>query len=451
MSLMPVKMNKKCLKRWTILLLTSGWVLQGFGQEILTLKDAIRIGLENNYSIIIQKNEAEIAANNNTLGNAGFLPTVNLTGTQNNTITNTHQETFSSGAKDITGATNRTLNAGIQLTWTLFDGFSMFAGKNMLKIMEEMGETQTRITVENTLSSIIQTYYGIIQQQKLIAVLEDAAALSLERKKIMEARISLGSGSELQFLQATVDLNADSINLIRERSVLQKSMADLNRLLARSPEITFIPADSIKLQTRLNYDSLLAKTRGQNRELQMARNNLSLSNFALKDIRSQRYPRLNFNAGYSYSQLRSETGFLQYNRSLGPSFGVSLSYSLFNGFNVNREIQNARLDLNTMENYLLQTDLSLHTSLYQQYNDYLTNLRIVDMELINREVARENVEVAFAKYRLGTINDIELRETQKKYIDAQYQLLLSQFQAKNAEIELLRISGELFKVLSVGF
>jgi len=104
-----------------------------------------------------------------------------------------------------------------------------------------------------------------------------------------------------------------------------------------------------------------------------------------------------------------------------------------------------------MENYLKDTDLGLHTDLYKIYNDYITNLRIVDIELINQDVAKENVNVAFEKYRLGSINDIELRETQKKYIDAQYQLLVSQFQAKKAEVELLRISGELMRVLSLEF
>ena len=425
-------------------------VCSGFhlsGQEILTLPDAVRIGLENNYSIIIQKNDAQITSNNNTLGNAGFLPAVTLNATQNNTITNTHQETFSSGAKDITGATNRSLNAGVQLSWTLFDGFSMFVGKNMLNILEEMGETEARITIENTLSSIILNYFGIIQQQKLIQVLEDAAALSLERKNMMQARIDLGSGSELMLLQSTVDLNTDSINLIRETASMQQTMADLNRLLARNPEIRFSLADSIVLNESLSIDSLLVKSKAQNSDLLIAHNNVALNSLAIKDAQSQRYPKLNLNAGYNFNQLNSETGYLQYNRSLGPSFGLSLTYPLFNGFNINRNIKNAKVELNTMENYLKDTDLGIHTELYKLYIDYTTNLRIVGIELLNQEVARKNVDVAFEKYRLGSINDIELRETQKKYIDAQYQLLLSQFQAKKAEIELLRISGDLVKIL----
>jgi outer membrane protein len=439
------------IKKFLFLLVV---VCSGFhlsGQEILTLPDAVRIGLENNYSIIIQKNDAQIASNNNTIGNAGFLPAVTLNATQNNTITNTHQETFSSGAKDISGATNRSLNAGVQLSWTLFDGFSMFVGKNMLNILEEMGETEARIAIENTLTSIILSYYGIIQEQKLIQVLQDAAALSLERKNIMEARIALGAGSELMLLQSTVDLNTDSINLIRETASVQQTMADLNRLLARNPEILFSLADSIVLNDALSFDSLLTKSKAQNSDLLLAHNNVALNSLAVKDARSQRYPKLNLNAGYNYNQLNSETGYLQYNRSLGPSFGLSLTYPLFDGFNINRTIKNAKVELNTMENYLKDTDLGIHTELYKIYIDYITNLRIVGIELLNQEVARENVDVAYEKYRLGSINDIELRETQKKYIDAQYQLLLSQFQAKKAEVELLRISGELVRVLSSEF
>jgi outer membrane protein TolC len=190
------------------------------------------------------------------------------------------------------------------------------------------------------------------------------------------------------------------------------------------------------------------KTRSQNNELLIARNNVYLNEYAVKDYQSLRYPKLNLNAGYNYNYLKSESGYLKSNRSVGPSFGLSLSYPLFDGFNISREIKNAKVELNTMENYLKDTDLGLHTDLYKLYNDYITNLRVVGIELINQEVARENVEVAFEKYRLGSINDIELRETQKKYIDAQYQLLLSQFQAKKAEVELLRISGELVKVLN---
>lgn len=435
-------MNKQILK----LVMIPGFMLGSLSvpaQEMLPLSKAIETGLQNNFDIMISRNDAEIAGNNNTLGNAGFLPSVNLTGNQNNTITKTHQETATGSVKDISGATNRTLNAGVQLTWTLFDGFSMFVNRNSLGILERMGETEARLTVENAVTEIILGYYGMVQQQKLIQVLEDAAALSRERKAIMETKFSLGAGSELTLLQSAVDLNVDSINLLQAMTTLEQARADFNHLLARDPDVAFVLTDSITAGELLSYDQLLELAGSQNTALQLSRYRLDLNMNNIKDLQSQRYPRLNLNAAYSYSQLNSQTGFLEYNRSLGPSFGLSLSYPIFDGFNVNRSIKNARIEMNTGEILLKSVDLGVRNDIYKQYTGYLSNLKIVEIEMTNQDVARRNVEVAYEKYRLGSLNDIELRETQKKYIDAQYQLLLSQFLVKRAEVELLRLSGGL--------
>lgn len=417
------------------------------GQEILTLRRAIEIGLQNNYSILIGENTVAIAENNNTIGNAGFLPVVNLNGTQNTSITNTYQETFQGTVRDVTGAKNTTLNAGVQLTWTLFDGLSMFVNKDMLNTLEAMGQTEARLIIENTVSQIIQGYYGIIQQERLVLVLRDAAALSLQRKNIMEARMSLGAGSGLMLLQSTVDLNTDSINLIRAEANVQQTRAEFNRLLALPPDIPFTLADSIDLNFNLSYDSLLANAREQNTDLLLARYNLQMSELSVRNEQALRYPRLNLNASYNYNQLQAETGFAKYNQSLGPSFGLTLTYPIFDGFNVNRAIKNARIDMQSSELQVKGVDLGVQNAIFNLWVDYLTNLKVVAIELVNQDVARENVSIAFEKYQLGTINDIELRETQKKYIDAQYELLLSQFQAKQAEVELLKVSGGLGSLL----
>jgi outer membrane protein len=425
------------------LMMGLSWFLKASPQDTLTLFQAVQIGLENNYSIIIQKNNAQIATNNNTAGHAGFLPEVTLNATQNNTITTTHQDMFNGTSKDVTAAHGRSFNAGIQLTWTLFDGFSMFTNKSTLDVLEQMGETEARLTVENTVSAIIRNYYGIIQQQKMVQVLRDAVGLSLQRKQIAEAKLVLGSGSRPMLLQSTVDLNSDSTNLLNEMASLQGYKADLNRLLGRDPETAYTIVDTIILDNILSYGSLLEKARSQNAELTIAEHNKELSLLALKSARSQRYPSLAFQAGYSYNRLNSQTGFLEFNRSIGPSYGLTVSYPIFNGMNVSRDIHNAKIGISNSGYQFQDTESDIHTNLFKLFTGYTTSVQVVRLQSVNQDVARENVDVAFEKYRLGTINDIDLRETQKKFIDAQYQLLLSQFQAKEAEIELLRISGEL--------
>ncbi|MEI7896243.1 MAG: TolC family protein [bacterium] len=414
-------------------------------QEVISLQKALETGLKNNYSITLQQNDARIAGNNNTIGNAGFLPSLDLNASQNNTISTTHQEQFSGTVKDVANGKSNTLNVGAQLNWTLFDGLNMFVSKKMLGVLEDLGENGTRIVVEGTVSDISLTYYGIIQMKKLVRVARDAVDLSMQRKRIAAAKVSLGSGSQLMLLQSTVDLNADSTRLIRQLVILANTHADLNQLLARDPATPFEIHDSILLGLPRPYDTILAEASRQNSQLIAARLNQSLSSLGVRQAQSDRYPRLNLTAGYNYGTLSSQSGFLQYNRSYGPSYGLTLTYSLFNGFNVNRAVKNAKILMNSGEIEVQDAMLVLQTNLYKIHREFLANLEIVKMQLANVEVAGENVNIAFEKYKLGSINDIELREIQQKLIDAEYQLISSQVEAKKAEVELDRLSGELLK------
>jgi outer membrane protein TolC len=417
----------------------------GHTQEVLSLPQALRLGLKNNYSIILQQNDAQIAKNNNTPGNAGFLPSIDLTASQNNIISTTHQEQFSGTVKDVTNGKSNSLNTGAQLNWTLFDGLNMFVNRKMLGVLEDLGQNGTRIVVEGTVSDISLTYYGIIQMKKLVRVAQDAVDLSMQRKRIAAAKVSLGAGSQLMLLQSTVDLNADSTRLIRQMVILAGTRADLNQLLCRDPSMPFDIYDSIQLSVPKPYDTLLAVAMRQNSMLTAARLNQDLTRLGVRQAQSDRYPQINFNAGYSYGTLNSQSGFLKYNQSYGPSYGLSLSYNLFNGFNVNRAVKNAKILMNSGEIQVEDAWLSLRTNLYKIHEEFLANLEIVRLQLANVDVARENVTIAFEKYKLGSINDIELREIQQKQIDAEYQLISSQFEAKKAEVELDRLTGELLR------
>jgi outer membrane protein len=59
-----------------------------FAQDSLSIERAILIGLENNFQIQISNKEAAIAANNNSWGQAGAYPSINLNAFANGAITN---------------------------------------------------------------------------------------------------------------------------------------------------------------------------------------------------------------------------------------------------------------------------------------------------------------------------------------------------------------------------
>ncbi|MFH1159711.1 MAG: TolC family protein [bacterium] len=430
---------------WVVLLLLFPGT--SFSQNPVTLKEAIATGLKNNYSILLQINEAEIAANNNTLGNAGFLPSLTLNASQNNNFSNTHQETSAGTVKDINNAIANSFNAGVALNWTLFDGLSMFVNKKMLGILEDLGENGTRLVMEGTVSDITMTYYAIIQREKMVSVLQEAVDLSLQRKRIAEAKLSIGAGSQLMLLQSTVDLHADSTRLIQQQALLANTRVDLNRLLGLEVTSLVMITDSIVLTDPGSYDTLLKKALAANTVLIEARLQQGLMRQEVKSAQSDRYPSLFLSAGYNANQLNSQTGYLQFSQSYGPSIGVSLSYNLFNGFDVNRAIKNTKVLVSSSDLEFEDSEQEVRASLLKTRTDYTANKEIIGMQQVNVQVAAQNVEVAFEKYKLGSLNDIELREIQKKLIDAQYELILSTYEAKKAETELLRLSGLLLSRL----
>lgn len=414
-------------------------------QEDLSLEKAIATGLANNFSILLQRNEAQVARNNNTLGNAGFLPSLSLSATQNNTFSTTHQEQFSGAVKDVDNAVNNSFNTGVQLNWTLFDGMNMFAGKKALDILQELGENGSRLVVEGTVADITLAWCTIVQLKKLVKVTRDAVDLSMRRKAIAVAKVSLGAGSQLMLLQSTVDLNADSTRLVRQLAQLEQARADLNQLMARDPQTPFDITDSIRTGNPGTYDQLLKEALAQNTSLIAARLSLDLARQELRQTRSDRYPVFWVSGGYSYSTLQAQTGFLKSNQAYGPSVAMNLSYNLFNGFNVNRAVRNAKVSLNSGEIGIEEATQEVKAGIFRAVTDFLASMAIVAMQDQNVNVARENVTIAFEKYQIGSINDIELREIQQKQIDAESQLILAQFDAKKAEVELERLTGRLVR------
>ena len=280
-------------------------------------------------------------------------------------------------------------------------------------------------------------------QQQILGLYHEALQISTQRRQFSKARVSLGSGSELSYLQATVDMNADSANYMKQLAVLSNTISDLNLILCRDLKTEVVVRKHIPVKMNLSYDELWEKALEQSPELLEARSAVNLAGLAIREVKSVRLPRLNVNTAYSYNKSLSDVGTFTSNRNLGFSAGITLSYNIFNGFTNNQKLKVARIrEESAVQDAELQK-LNLEASLQQVYTDFQTNRKLVRFEQENMQFVRLNWSIAQEKYRLGAMNDVELRETQKKLMDAENRLLQALFNSKSAEIELLRISGQL--------
>ena len=418
-------------------------------QQHYTLKSCLEIGLEKNYSLRIVRNEEQISKNNATIANAGYLPTLDLSAGFSGNFNDTETETRSTGEKaKTTGVFDKTLNAGLNLNWTLFDGFKIQANYARLKELEQQGETLTRIAIEDFIANLTAEYYNYIQQQIRLKNFHYAMSLSKERLRIVEERYIVGNFSRLDLQQARVDYNADRAQYMKQQESVKTSLIRLNELMANEDmtESVTVNDSIIDLNTLLTFDELWQSTLKSNASLLKSEQNKKLASLEMKAVKSRNYPYLKLNAGYGYTLNKYEISSTSRRDNLGFNFGVTMGFNLFDG-NRRREIKNARI---AIENANLQQDdmrQSLRADLSNLWQAYQNNLEMLKLERENLIAAVENHEIASERYMLGNLSGIEMREAQKSLLDAEERILASEYDTKMCEISLLQLSGKITQYL----
>jgi len=414
-------------------------------QEIFSLKDCIELGLERNYSIRIIRNEQKISENNAIPGNAGYLPTFDLSGGFSGTIYDTRNELREGGTDKTTGINSETANAGVNMNWTIFDGFGIQATYERLKELERMGELNTRMTIEDFVAELSAGYFNLIRQNTRLNNLRASLELSRERLRIVEQSYYIGSMSRLDLQQAQVDFNADSSNVLNQLEMVHRTRINLNELMALDnvEEQIQIRDTTISPNSFLDEVDIRQNTLASNSSLLMAQKNRTLSELDYKKAKSRNYPYVRLNAGYGYTANWYEVGTTELQKRLGLNYGVTVGFTLFDGLNRRREQRNARLDIENKDLRTQELELSLRADLSTLWTAYKNYLDLWALEKENVVVAQEYYNVAIDRYRLRELSGIELREAQNKLLDAEERRSIAEYNTKLCEISLLQLSGQI--------
>lgn len=418
-------------------------------KSFLNLQECLEIGIENNFDLQIARNEELISDNNVTLGNAGFLPSASLSSGYNIRNSNSNQLPMEGGdAIENRNSNTNTLDAGVNLNWTLFEGFRVQTNYKRLQELQTVGELYTRLEIENLVADITAEYYNYVQQQIRLGNFEYAVSLSKERLRIVEARYQVGSLSRLDLQQAKVDFNADSSRLIQQYEIVNRSRIKLNDLMGVDVDMSFMAADTtILFNTSLLKDDLFNRTMEQNTFLQLSETNLTLSELELKNLKSRNYPYLRLNTGYGFTHYDYNTGNFEKQRNWGPNVGVTIGYTLFDGFNRSREQKNQKIVIKNRELEVQRDKLSIESDFANMWMAYQNNIELTKLEVESLENAEINYEIAMERYRIGDLSGLELREAQNSLLEAEQRLLTAQYNTKLYEISLMQISGNITSFL----
>lgn len=416
---------------------------QSQAQELLTVEEAVRIALENNYEIRIASNELEIDKTGVSIGNAGMLPVIGATANSNNSIQNSSQTRADGNIIELDDALNNNLNYGVVMDWTIFDGFSMFARYNQLKELENLSEAQLQQTILAKVSDVMITYYDLVQQQQQLTALDSTLVISDQRLRLADNRFSIGKSSKLEVLNAQVDMNTDQTMQLRQQELYKNTKIRLNQILARDTKIEFYVIDEIPVDDELFLPVLEELALQQNPLLQAQVIANNIAKLELKRVKAGRYPTLIASTGYQFSESESSLGFISFGKSRGWNYGLSARMNIFDGFTQKQSEQIAKIQIENTELVIEQQSLDLQSQLGTAYQTYKTNISLIELERKNEAIAKENLDITMEKFRIGTIPTIEFRTAQLNYINAIVRHSNARFQAKLSEISLKEFAGNL--------
>lgn len=413
--------------------------------QTYTLSECLKKGLENNYSLRITRNDEEIAHNNTTLANAGLLPTVDLVAGYKGDLSSSDAKNRATGESDMSINTfDQTLNAGVDINWTIFDGFNASTTYKQLKEMELIGETGTRLAIEDFIADFTSEYYNFIQQRLRLDNYFNAVQLSKERLRIVEERYNIGSFSRLDYQQAKVDFNADSAQYLKQQEAVIASRIALNEMMAIDQVYTPIitKENTIEIDSTLVFADLWYSMLEKNADLLIAGHNSNIVQLNYKKIMSRNYPYVKLNVGYDYSYNHHSTGTYSHRNNWGGNAGVTIGFNIWDG-NRKREKRNAKIEIDNAKLQYNQLELTLKADLGNLWHAYENNLRLFNLEKHNVITARENHDIAKERYMLGDLSGIEMREAQLSLLQAEERLISVLYNTKICEISLLLISGKI--------
>ncbi|MEX0890267.1 MAG: TolC family protein [Balneolaceae bacterium] len=415
---------------------------------VLELDQAIEIGLEQNYGIRIERESVAMAENNRKLGNAGFLPSVELTGSRTESIENSRFELSGNPpeSRENRGATSTNSAAGVELTWTVFDGMRMFVSYERLGELEELSQVLLQSRVEETVQQIIQAYAHTVRIANQLNVFQELIDVTRERIGITETMRDLGSGSEYALLEARTDLNADKAQLMQEQNRLQEAKIQLIEWMGIDQDLQFSVSDELPVNEGLQYNTIRAHAFQENSQLHMIRIEQRISDLELQEVQRERWPELELQSGYQYNRTDGGGGFMRFNETDGFMIGLTARINLFDGFEMNRRIQNAKIEQKSRQLQLQEENLRLEFALLRAWESYQNSLNLVRLELNNLDNADERMEIALERFREGMISALEFREAQRVYLNAESRLIEARYRAKVAETELLRLGGSLTEI-----
>ncbi len=416
-------------------------IAQQPADTVLKLSDAVAVAMNKNHDILVARNNVRIAEVNKGILNSCFLPSLN--GAAGASYSNNNTDvTFISGEEiSKNGAASTSYNASLGLNYRLFDGMNRHYNFKVLKETYSLSQLQARSVIENALMQLIRSYYEVARLKAKIDNLKRTINISNTRLNYMRDKYNYGQATELDLLNAKVDLNNDSVNYIntvRQFEIAQNNLkvamgVDMNRSFTIDTLVAFGP--------KFNRNEMWENAQNKNVDYLIAQQNMGISGLQLKQSHSGYIPTLDLSGKYSYNQINSDVSTFTHQQSNGYNLGASLNWNIFDGGRTRTRELTAKINVENAQIRVDKTKTELERQVADAYSNYTNMLFILKTEETNKQINELNFKRSTEQYKLGQLTSIDFRKAQVNLQLATDNYNEALYNAKVAELELMKLAG----------
>ena len=414
-------------------------------QEELTISSAIKKTLENNLDIEVSENFKRIAKNNSSILNNNYLPNIKLGSEINTNIQSIEIETPSgiSGTLDDTQTDNS--SAVLSIDYNIIDASGRKYNYKKSKELYSKSNLEVQEIIENTILQLFTVFFEVGRLSEEKEILKNSLDISKRRYERRLLEFEYGQTNNLEVLNAEVDVNSDSINLLNTSKKLFNARSDLNLIMNVDLESEFNINTNINFLGQDEINSIFSNDIYNNTRLLIIEKDIIISNLERKIAKSSYLPTLGLIGSYGWNESINDNPYAFYNKSISDGFsaGINIRWDIFRGGKKIIANKNAEITQENSELIKKKTVLELKKELRNAYQTHLNNLFILEVQRKNLSTNKNNFDRNIERYKIGQVSSIEFRRAQLNLLNAELSESSAKYQAKISEAYFLKISGEI--------
>ncbi|MBK6766336.1 MAG: TolC family protein [bacterium] len=329
-------------------------------------------------------------------------------------------------------------------SWSANANLSLFEGGQRI-FLYRIAQSQKKIntlTVEDAHKSLTRTVaqqvVGVLTLEKVVALNKRLRDQRQDAFDLAKARYEVGAVTELDVLQAEIELGTAENAIASSERELEKRREDLNQTLGINLASRFPIAETGTLTPyQFNLDELVGQAWQNRTDLELALARVKQTRDYINYARGAYLPRVSLGATRSASEQSGADQAFQLNpRNRNTTYYASLSWNIFDGFAREFDVASRKVDLRRAEESERDLRLSIEKGVREAYRNLATVFDQMQITNRNRDLANRTLELERERYRLGATSALSLRDAQVTYERAETDHLQKELEYQSSLIAL---------------